>query len=458
MEDKVKVLCVGDVEGRHENLFKTVSRLNAKAGPFAAVLCVGRFFSSDGTHEELLPYIQKRLSVPAPTYFITAGEDDADGSTSLIDDIPDGGELCANLTFLGRRGVRRLPCGLEVAFISGVFHPERFRESGVFHRRSARAFSPFYLQEDVDDVIAAAAEGEARALAGVDFLLTSEWGENFDALTTADGESTVAAASRSAALSPAVASLASRVSARYHVAGTQNAHVQLPPYKNPLHATRFYGLGKLGDPKKAKSVAALATTPTTLLALAAARDGKTEGEDATPCPYTAVRAQGADAQGAQGADPQGADGQGADAQGPAPEDTGESAHESLPDGGWRCGECGNVNRAHQTERCNMNRCGAPRRGPLGMWRLTHMSSFAGKGVKRDAEGGVSGRGVVTHGASNRDDGASAAGATNWSGLGSDAADAKRRKAEARPSLYQGQRAMTGKQKFRKGTRNPGAWR
>ena len=182
MEDKVKVLCVGDVEGRHENLFKTVSRLNAKAGPFAAVLCAGRFFGLDGTNDELLPYIQKRLSVPAPTYFITADEDDADGSTSLIDDIPDGGELCPNLTFLGRRGVRRLPCAVEVAFISGVYHPERFRESGVFHRRSARAFSPFYLQEDVDDVIAAAAEGEARALAGVDFLLTSEWGENFDAL------------------------------------------------------------------------------------------------------------------------------------------------------------------------------------------------------------------------------------------------------------------------------------
>lgn len=93
-----------------------------------------------------------------------------------------------------------------------------------------------------------------------------------------------------------------------------------------------------------------------------------------------------------------------------------------------------------------------------MWRLTHMSSFAGKGVKRDAEGGVSGRGVVMHGAPNRDDGESVAGATTGSGLGSDATDAKRRKAEARPSLYQGQRAMTGKQKFRKGTRNPGAWR
>ena len=259
MEDKVKVLCVGDVEGRHENLFKTVSRLNAKAGPFAAVLCVGRFFGLDGTNDELLPYIQKRLSVPAPTYFITADEDDADGSTSLIDDIPDGGELCPNLTFLGRRGVRRLPCGVEVAFISGVYHPERFRESGVFHRRSARAFSPYYLQEDVDDVIAAAAEGEARALAGVDFLLTSEWGENFDALATSNDPRLFAEAPPT--LSPAVATLASRVSARYHVASTLNAHVQLPPYKNPLHATRFYGLGKLGDPKKAKSVVALAATP-----------------------------------------------------------------------------------------------------------------------------------------------------------------------------------------------------
>ena len=456
MEDKVKVLCVGDVEGRHENLFKTVSRLNAKAGPFAAVLCVGRFFGLDGTNDELLPYIQKRLSVPAPTYFITADEDDADGSTSLIDDIPDGGELCPNLTFLGRRGVRRLPCGVEVAFISGVYHPERFRESGVFHRRSARAFSPFYLQEDVDDVIAAAAEGEARALAGVDFLLTSEWGENFDALMSSSAGG-VFAETPPTRLSPAVATLASRVSARYHVAGTLNAHVQLPPYKNPLHATRFYGLGKLGDPKKAKSVVALAATPTTLLALAAARDGKTEGEDATPCPYTAVR-RVPDAEGAGGADgADGADGAegAASREYAAPEDTGERAHDALPDGGWRCGECGNVNRAHQTERCNMHRCGAPRRGPLGMWRLTHMSSFAGKGVKRDVEGGVR---AVVHGAPNRADAATEK--TAGSNQGSDAADAnaKRRKAEAQPSLYQGQRAMTGKQKFRKGTRNPGAWR
>ena len=88
-----------------------------------------------------------------------------------------------------------------------------------------------------------------------------------------------------------------------------------------------------------------------------------------------------------------------------------------------------------------------------MWRLTHMSSFAGKGVKRDVEGGVR---AVVHGAPNRADAATKK--TAGSNPGLDAADAKRRKAEARPSLYQGQKAMTGKQKFRKGTRNPGAWR
>ena len=79
----------------------------------------------------------------------------------------------------------------------------------------------------------------------------------------------------------------------------------------------------------------------------------------------------------------------------------------------------------------------------------------GEGGETGVEGGVR---AVVHGAPNRADAATEK--TAGSNPGSDAADAnaKRRKAEARPSLYQGQRAMTGKQKFRKGTRNPGAWR
>ena len=49
-----------------------------------------------------------------------------------------------------------------------------------------------------------------------------------------------------------------------------------------------------------------------------------------------------------------------------------------------------------------------------MWRLTHMSSFAGKGVKRDVEGGVR---AVVHGAPNRADAATEKTAGSRSGVG-----------------------------------------
>jgi hypothetical protein len=50
------------------------AKLNAKAGPFAALLCVGNFFDPDGYTDELVPYLDGKLTVPVPTYFITAGE------------------------------------------------------------------------------------------------------------------------------------------------------------------------------------------------------------------------------------------------------------------------------------------------------------------------------------------------------------------------------------------------
>ena len=52
-------------------------------------------------------------------------------------------------------------------------------------------------------------------------------------------------------LSPAVSRIATEVSARYHLAGTEGVHFQMAPYRNPLHATRFYGLGAVNNPTKA---------------------------------------------------------------------------------------------------------------------------------------------------------------------------------------------------------------
>lgn len=209
---KCKVLCTGDVDGKFSTLFKSVAKLEHKAGPFAALLCVGRFFDRHGHHDDLVPFLEGKSSVPIPTYFITGDDDDAAGCTSLVDDIPDGGQLCENLHFLGRAGVKRLPCGLHVGYLSGAYDAAKFNESAVFHRRSAKTFQRHYLSEDVDALVDAATRGdEERSLVGVDFLMTAEWGERFDTLLPDHlrGDAHPLAKAQADNLSPAVRRLAS---------------------------------------------------------------------------------------------------------------------------------------------------------------------------------------------------------------------------------------------------------
>lgn len=454
MGDKVKILAFGDVNGNFEKLFTNVERLNERAGPFEACLCVGRFFHPEGSsNDELLPYLQGRLKVAVPTYFIVGGED-----ANPVDGLPtDGGDLCKNLTFLGRAGCRRLPNGLKVAYLSGAYDSRRYDESAVFHR-GGNSFKPFYLREDVQRVVEASKTGEEEQLAGVDILMTAEWGEKFDTLLDESDPNPLEHRPVNT-LSPAVTTLGASVAARYHLAGTENVHIQLPPYVNELHATRFYGLGAVGNETKVKSVVALAVTPTIQLALAAARDGVNENADATPCPYTAKpRPKPVPAE---------AEDQAAGPAGPAERnDAQTTGHADLDDGQWQCGECGNVNRAHQKDKCNMKRCGAPREaGALELWRLESMNGFNARGAKRTADGDImtgfqapKTYTMMTREEAEADAAKAAETAREEAAAAADKGNKKQKKGAVETSLYASQKPMSEKQKYRKGTRNPGAWR
>ena len=168
---------------------------------------------------------------------------------------------------------------MKVAYLSGAYDLRRSDESGVFHRGGS-SFKPLYLREDVQRVVDAASTGEEEELAGVDVLMTAEWGEKFDTLLPRTNRRR----RRPRGQHPLPRGHHARLSvpARYHLAGTEGVHLQLPPYRNGLHATRFYGLGA-GTAAGAKFVVALAVTPTIQLALAAARDGVGgRGRDAVP--------------------------------------------------------------------------------------------------------------------------------------------------------------------------------
>ncbi len=137
--------------------------------------------------------------------------------------------------------------------------------------------------------------------------------------------------------------------AGYHFAGTEGASFKLPPYQNPIHVTRFYGLGMVGNKDKVKSLEALAVATAASLTdseLKSARDA------ATPVPYTYEYVPPPPPEGSE-AGPEGFVTGGVQPGGP-------STHTEYDDGRWKCGLCGNVNYKHQKRHCHMRICNAPR--------------------------------------------------------------------------------------------------
>lgn len=70
----VKILLVGPVLGKVEPLLKRVNSAASKAGPFAAVFCVGQFFEDGDAGADCPAWFRACVdgtqALPAPTYFV----------------------------------------------------------------------------------------------------------------------------------------------------------------------------------------------------------------------------------------------------------------------------------------------------------------------------------------------------------------------------------------------------
>jgi hypothetical protein len=70
----VRVLIAGDVRGNFDALYARVRAVNAKAGPFDALFCVGQFFADDDDDGEeffLFPLAALLLLKPRPRSALT---------------------------------------------------------------------------------------------------------------------------------------------------------------------------------------------------------------------------------------------------------------------------------------------------------------------------------------------------------------------------------------------------
>lgn len=132
----VKILVQGDVGGSIDAFAARIRKVHGgKAGPFAAVLCVGTFFGALETQRaEMKQYLSGAKTLPLPVYFVTGDEPAcaADTLAAALADVGDpswGGQLCPNLHYLGTHGIAEV-AGLTVAYMSGKQMP-RHNQDGA---------------------------------------------------------------------------------------------------------------------------------------------------------------------------------------------------------------------------------------------------------------------------------------------------------------------------------------
>ena len=96
MSSSVRVLVLGSANGRLQDVFAKLSSLNAKAGPFDVVLCLGDLFGDEDEYFQQL--ISGEVEIPVSTYF-TIGRRELPETVKML--IGHGGQVCENLFFLG---------------------------------------------------------------------------------------------------------------------------------------------------------------------------------------------------------------------------------------------------------------------------------------------------------------------------------------------------------------------
>lgn len=143
--------------------------------------------------------------VAVPTYILGSNSAPTD---AYYADLPESGELCPNLTYLGARGLYTVASGIKIAYVSGVEGgggvPHQFDEAAV------RAVQKSCLTSRT-------APTDYR---GVDILITSQWPAGVDDSAPAQVGSKM------------LSWLAQEIRPRYHFCGMADVYFERVPYRS----------------------------------------------------------------------------------------------------------------------------------------------------------------------------------------------------------------------------------
>lgn len=234
------MLVCGDADGQLDTLFTIVGAQEAKAGPFAALFCVGRFWPPEDASEELKArfqeYVEGKANVPVPTYVCCA--------TPHAGVWPLGKQIAPNLTILGTSGIETI-VGLRVAHLAGIY------DSTCYHYGGDRGK---FGKEALVKLEAECEENPAHG-GGTDLLLSCEWPKCLEENLIKDHPPILDAGTEAAGRATAAAN------PRYLICGGEGNFYQRAPFVTKSgHVCRTVCLAPVGT-KGQKWLHALQLTP-----------------------------------------------------------------------------------------------------------------------------------------------------------------------------------------------------
>ncbi|KAK5131209.1 hypothetical protein LTR08_001234 [Meristemomyces frigidus] len=267
-----KIVVVGDVNGKLSEVFGKLAALHTKQN-FLFAIIAGNLFAdpdtaTDDDNQEVVKLLQGSINVPLPTYF-------ALGRTALpaavIEKLEsDLGEVCPNLTVLGRRVSIKTSDGFRIVAVGGA-HTDTTDEP-------MSQYSATYMDGD------AAAAG--KGLTDVDILLSSDW-----PASVRDGAKAQYTGDAPAGVQ-SISELCGVLRPRYHFSTSDNFYEREPLFHNglpPRFVTRFLSLAPYGNASKQKWIYAFSLEPS-------APPPQSLPQGITASPFTAPRKRKLDSQ------------------------------------------------------------------------------------------------------------------------------------------------------------------
>ncbi|KAK5119492.1 hypothetical protein LTR85_007592 [Meristemomyces frigidus] len=239
-----KIVIIGDINGKLSEVFGKLATLHLKQN-FAFAIIAGNLFAdpdtaTDDENQELVKLLQGSITVPLPTYFALGRYALPAAVVEKLDESL--GELCPNLTILGRKVSIKTSEGFRIVAVGGE------------HVDGADDPMSQYTATYKDADAAAAAKG----LVDADILLTSDWPAN-----VRDGANAQYAGEAPAGVQ-SISDLCTALKPRYHFSTSENFYEREPFFHDgpsPRSVTRFLSLAPYGNATKQKWIYAFSLEP-----------------------------------------------------------------------------------------------------------------------------------------------------------------------------------------------------